>query len=376
MTAPDFYTYMEPYRSFDFQTFLKERTAADVRRVLARQTLAPLDFLTLLSPAAVPFLEPMARRAQEETIRQFGRVIFMFAPLYLANYCVNRCAYCGFNVGNHIRRAALTLEQVEAEANAIAATGMRDILFLTGESRKVSPPDYMRDCTRVLCRHFSNISLEVYPLEEAEYAMLSRAGVDGFTMFQECYNETRYAQVHLGGPKTNFRWRLDAPERACRAGMRSVNLGALLGLYDLSSEAFFTGLHVYYLQHKYDRCDFALSLPRLCAHIGEFQPWCAVSDRDIVQIMTAMRIFLPRAGITVSTRESAAFRTNLIGLGVTKMSAGSSTEVGGYATHSTDDQFDVTDTRNVDEVTASIRQKGWLPVFQDWRTLDREESAV
>lgn len=372
----DFYEYMEPYRSFDFKGFLQNARAQDVRRALAKQTLAPLDFLTLLSPAAVPFLEQMAQRAKEETIRQFGRVIFMFAPLYLANFCVNRCAYCGFNAGNHIRRAALTLEQVEKEAAAISASGMRDLLFLTGESRKVSPPAYMKDCVDVLRRYFTNIGMEVYPLEEDEYAMLAEAGVDGFTMFQECYNETRYAQVHLGGPKTNFRYRLDAPERACRAGLRTVNLGALLGLHELASEAFFTGLHVYYLQHKYDACDFAVSLPRLCAHIGVFEPWCEVSDRDIVQIMTATRIFLPRAGITVSTREAADFRTNLIGLGVTKMSAGSSTEVGGYAEHETDDQFDVTDKRSVEEVTASIRQKGWLPVFKDWQTLAREDEAI
>ncbi|MFT8889105.1 MAG: 2-iminoacetate synthase ThiH [Ethanoligenens sp.] len=372
----DFYDYIQTYKDFDFHGFLQNTTGRDVQRVLGKSTLEPLDFLILLSPAAVPFLEQMAQRAHAETIRQFGHVILMFAPLYLANYCVNRCAYCGFNSGNKIRRAALTLEQVERESSAIAATGMRDILFLTGESRKVSPPSYMKDCVEVMRKYFTNIALEVYPLETEEYEMLANAGVDGFTMFQECYNEKRYGEVHLGGPKTNFRYRLDAPERACKSGLRTVGLGALLGLYELSSEAFFTGLHVYYLQHKYDACDFAVSLPRLCAHIGAFQPYSTASDRDIVQIMTALRIFLPRVGITVSTREKPAFRSNLIGLGVTKMSAASSTEVGGYAEHTTDDQFDVSDKRSVEEVAASIRQKGWLPVFKDWQTLDREEAAI
>ncbi len=372
----DFYTYMQPWTRFDFHSFLEKTTDTDVRRALSRETLSPLDFLTLLSPAAAPCLELMARRAYETTIRQFGRVICMFAPLYLANYCVNRCAYCGFNSCNHIRRSALTTEQVEKECAAIASTGMRDILFLTGESRKISPPSYMADSVAAMRRYFTNIGLEVYPLETEEYAMLNRAGVDYFTMFQETYNEKRYGEVHLGGPKTNFRYRLDAPERACKAGMRTVGLGALLGLYKLSSEAFFTGLHAYYLRQKYDACDFAVSLPRLCAHIGQFQPYCDVTDRDIVQIMTAMRIFLPRVGITVSTRESPAFRTNLIGLGVTKMSAGSSTEVGGYAEHVSDDQFDVTDKRSVAEVCASIRKKGWLPVFKDWQTLSADGAAV
>ena len=372
----DFYQYMEPYRDFDFKGYLSSSRKEDVLRVLNKKVLKPLDFLTLLSPAAVPFMEQMAQRAYAETIRQFGHVICMFAPLYLANYCVNRCAYCGFNATNSIKRAALSLDQVDKEAAAISATGMKEILFLTGESRKVSPPSYMKDCVKVLRKYFTNIALEVYPLETEEYKMLVEAGVDGFTMFQECYNKERYAQVHLGGPKTNYHFRLDAPERACKAGMRTIGLGALLGLHELPSEAFFTGLHVYYLQHKYDACDFAVSLPRLCAHIGSFQPYTTVSDRDIVQIMTALRIFLPRIGITVSTREEPAFRDNLIGLGVTKMSAASSTEVGGYAEHTSDDQFDISDKRSVDEVAASIRKKGWLPVFKDWQTLDREGTAV
>ena len=369
----DFYDYLQPWRDFDFHGFLDKVTDDDLGRALTKDTLEPLDFLTLLSPRAAGFLEPMAQRAQAVTIRQFGRVILMFAPLYLANYCTNRCAYCGFNAGNDIARHKLSLGEVEAEAAALAVTGIRDVLFLTGESRRESPPEYMRDCVRVLKRHFTNISLEVYPLEIDEYRMLNAAGVDGFTMFQECYNEARYAEVHLGGPKRVYRNRLDAPERACKAGMRTVSLGALLGLHEFVSEAFFTGLHVYYLQHKYAACDFAVSLPRLCPHVGAFEPYCTVTDRDIVQNMTALRLFLPRVGVTVSTRERPAFRDNLIGLGVTKMSAGSSTEVGGYAGHTTSDQFDISDERSVDEVCAAIRGKGWLPVFKDWQTIDKED---
>ncbi|HEX2937752.1 MAG TPA: 2-iminoacetate synthase ThiH [Ruminiclostridium sp.] len=365
----DFYDYIEPYRSFDIGGFLSNVTDMDVRRIISKGDLTPLDFLSLLSPAASNHLEAMARRANSITVRQFGKVIFMFAPLYLANHCVNRCAYCGFNAGNKIKRAALTPNQVEKEAQSIAATGIRDILFLTGESREISPPEYMAECTAILKKYFTNVALEVYPLETDEYSMLNKAGVDSFTMFQECYNEERYSQVHLGGPKRNYRFRLDAPERACRAGFRNINLGALLGLYEYASEAFFTGLHVYYLQHKYDSCDFAVSLPRLCPHTGEFEPYSTITDRDIVQDILALRLFLPRAGITVSTREKPEFRDNLIGLGVTKMSAGSSTEVGGYANHTTSDQFSISDTRSVDEVVNAIRKRGYLPVFKDWQTL-------
>jgi 2-iminoacetate synthase len=370
----DFYEYLEPYRNFDFNGFIKQVTDMDIRRILSKDVLSPLNFLALLSPQAANHLEPMAERAKAVTIRQFGRVIFMFAPLYLANHCVNRCAYCGFNAGNQIKRDVLSPKQVEEEAQAIAKTGIRDVLFLTGESRSVSPPEYMRDCVKILKKYFANIALEVYPLEVEEYEMLTKAGVDGFTMFQECYNESRYAQVHLGGPKRNYRYRLDAPERACRAGLRSINLGALLGLYEFASEAFFTGLHAYYLQHKYDACDFAVSLPRLCPHVGLFEPYSTITNHDIVQNLLALRLFLPHAGVTVSTREKPQFRDNLIGLGVTKMSAGSSTEVGGYANHTTDDQFEVSDTRSVEQVADAIRKKGWLPVFKDWQTLGKDEA--
>lgn len=371
----DFYDYIMPYRNFDFNKYINSVTDSDVVRIISKDILTPFDFLSLLSPKAAEHLEEMAMRASKITIRQFGKVIFMFAPIYLSNYCVNRCAYCGFNAGNNIKRDVLTLEEVEKEAEAVSKTGIRDILFLTGESRKISPPEYMKECVRVLRKYFDNISMEVYPLETEEYEMLVSEGVDGFTMFQECYNEQRYGEVHLGGPKRNYRYRLDAPERACKAGMRYVNLGALLGLYEFSSEAFFTGLHIYYLQHKYDACDFAVSLPRLCPHTGSFKPYGIITDRNIVQNILALRLFLPRIGITISTREKPSFRDNLIGLGVTKMSAGSSTEVGGYAAHRTDDQFDISDKRSVAEVTQAIRKKGWLPVFKDWQTLKRDEAV-
>ena len=370
----DFYEYMKPYRDFDFRGFFEKTTDLDIKRTLAKDALEPLDFLTLLSPRAVKYLEPMAQRANALTVRQFGKVILLFAPLYLANHCVNKCAYCSFKVDNPIGRDALSLEQLEVEAKALAATGIRDILFLTGESRKVSPPEYMRNCVQVLKKYFSNISLEVYRLETEEYAMLNAAGVDGFTMFQECYHEGRYGQVHLGGPKRNYRYRLDGPERACKAGMRTINIGALLGLYEFASEAFFTGLHAYYLQRRYAACDIAVSLPRLRPYIGSFAPYANVTDRDIVQEMLALRLFLPRVGITVSTREQPQFRDRLIGLGVTKMSAGSSTEVGGYSNHTTASQFEIADTISVAVVAAAICGKGWLPVFKDWQTLAREES--
>jgi len=263
------------------------------------------------------------------------------------------------------------LKQVENEARAISSTGLRHILILTGESRHQTPVSYIRECVKVLTGYFRSISIEIYPLETWEYEELVEAGVDSMTIYQEVYNEETYKKVHIRGPKKNHRFRLDAPERACKAGMRSVNIGALLGLYDWRKEAFYTGLHAAYLQNKYSEVEISVSAPRLRPHVGSFQPVCEVDDRTLVQIMLALRIFMPRLGITISTRESAEFRDNLIGLGVTKMSAGSSTEVGGHTLEEkTDSQFDISDCRSVEEIKNMIYSKGYQPVFKDWQAIN------
>ncbi|HOJ78783.1 MAG TPA: 2-iminoacetate synthase ThiH [Bacillota bacterium] len=362
-----FYEVYQQYQEFDFDAFLKGLSAPELLRIISKERLEPLDFLALLTDQAQPYLELMAAKARQLTLQHFGRVIFLYAPLYLANYCVNQCAYCGFNVRNKITRKKLSFEEVEREAEALARTGLRHILILTGESRRETPVAYLGECVQILKQYFASITIEVYPLQESEYARLIEDGVDGLTVYQEAYDETTYDQVHLKGPKRDYRFRLEAPERAAKAGMRSINIGALLGLADWRKEAFFTGLHADYLQTKFSDVELGVSLPRLRPHVGAFQPQAPVSDRNLVQILLALRLFLPRVGITISTRESARLRDNLIGLGVTKMSAGSSTKVGGYAhQEESEGQFALSDTRSVAEIKRMIIQKGYQPVFKDW----------
>ena len=345
-------------------------TGTDVQRVLDKRTLSGEDFLVLLSPAAESYLEPMAQRAHRLTISQFGRTMVLFTPLYLSNFCTNSCLYCGFSRDNPIARRQLTLEEVEAEAKAIAATGLKHILILTGDAPARASVAYIERCCAVLRRHFSAIGIEIYALSQKDYRRLIRAGVDGLTLYQETYHETLYARLHPRGPKSDYRFRLDAPENACRAGMRAVNIGALLGLDNWRRDAFFTGLHASYLQDRYPDTEIGVSLPRMRPHAGGYRPECTVEDRHIVQIMTALRLFMPRAGITISTRESAPFRDRLLPLGITRMSAGSCTTVGGRATdEETVGQFDISDERSVPEMAAMLRRAGWQPVYKDWQAI-------
>ena len=345
----------------------------DVVRALDKESLDEGDLLALLSPAAASHLEAMAQKASRLTAQHFGRTIQLFTPLYLSNHCANQCVYCGFNVKNDIPRTQLEPAQLEEEARAIAATGLKHLLILTGEARAKASPEYLDGCMAVLRKHFPSVSIEIYAMAEDEYARLVDQGVDGLTIYQETYDESLYAKLHPRGPKKDFRYRLDAPERGCRAGMRVVNVGALLGLGQWRSDAFITGLHAAYLQSRYPEVDIAVSLPRMRPHAGEFQPTSIVSDRDMVQIMLAVRLFLPRVGITVSTRESAEFRENILPLGVTKMSAGVTTAVGG---HSQDGdkvgQFDICDERTVEEMCAALKKRGFQPVFKDWEPLPGE----
>jgi 2-iminoacetate synthase len=365
-----FYERYREYKNFDFEAFLNKVSEQDIIKIIGKERLTELEFLMLLSKRASNFLEPMAQKARKLTIQNFGKVIFLYTPMYLANYCVNQCVYCGFNITNKIKRRKLTLKEVEKEAQIISSTGLRHILILTGESRLESSVEYIKQCVEVLKKYFRSISIEVYPLEEGEYAELIEAGVDGFTIYQEVYNEEVYERLHIKGPKRNYRYRIEAPERACRASMRSVNIGALLGLDDWRKEAFFTGIHADYLQSQYPDTEISISLPRIRPHCGSFMPSYAVEDRELVQIMLAQRIFMPRAGITISTRESQSLRDNLIGLGVTKMSAGSSTKVGGHTLkEKSEGQFDIEDQRGVEEIKKRIYEKGYQPVFKDWQAI-------
>lgn len=345
-------------------------TETDVRRALGKATLDVEDFLALISPAATPFIEEMAQKASRLTAQHFGRTIHLFTPLYLSNYCSNHCVYCGFNAKNKIPRSQLEPEQLEEEARAIAATGLKHLLILTGESRKMASPAYLDSCMDVLRKYFPSVSIEIYAMDQDEYAHLVERGVDGLTIYQETYDEELYATLHPAGPKRDYRYRIDAPERGCKAGMRVVNIGALLGLGDWRKDALITGAHARYLMDLYPEVDISVSLPRMRPHAGEFQPTTIVEDRDMVQVMLALRLFAPRLGVTVSTRENAQFRENILPLGVTKMSAGVSTEVGG---HSQDGekvgQFEISDERTVDEMCAMLRERGYQPVFKDWEPI-------
>ncbi|MDO8490446.1 MAG: 2-iminoacetate synthase ThiH [Dehalococcoidia bacterium] len=372
-----FYDEIVRLGGMDLAGFLERVTPSHVTNVLAKSDLQSQDFLALLSPQAAPFLEDMAQAAHRLTLQHFGRTILLYTPLYLSNYCVNQCVYCGFNATNTIERRKLTLAEVELEAKAIAETGLQHLLILTGESRQHSPISYIRDCVSVLRRYFSSISIEIYPLSADEYADLIAAGVDGLTIYQEAYEEKVYSLLHPKGPKRDYRFRLEAPERGGQAGIRAINIGPLLGLHEWRSEVFKAGVHAAYLQNRFPDIEISVSFPRMRPQFGDYRPGFPVSDRDLVQSILALRLFLPRAGITISTRERKELRDNLVKLGVTKMSAGSSTAIGGH-TDARDSigQFEISDRRSVDEMRRGIAHLGYKPILKDWHDLGREGKKV
>lgn len=363
-----FYPVVEKYKGFDFRDFFSRVTQDRVDEVLACEKLSDSDFLVLLSPLAAGCLEQMARKAHDLTVQYFGRTIQLYIPLYISNFCANECVYCGFHRGNNIRRKKLSLDEIEAEAKTIAATGMRHLLLLTGEAPAVTPIDYLLDAVRLLKKYFASVSIEIFPMDEREYRLLKDAGVDGLTLYQEVYDESRYAMVHQAGRKTDYRYRLDAPERGARAGFRMVNIGPLVGLGEVRSEVFFSGLHARHLENTFLQTEFSLSLPRMNPAEGNYLPDFNADDRTFVQFITALRCYLPRAGLAISTREPASFRDNLIRLGATRFSAGSCTGVGGYGNHdgSGSPQFAITDERSVAEVVQAIKGAGYQPVYKDW----------
>lgn len=365
-----FYQTVEQYAPFTTENPVRIPGSDRVRRILHQGRVLPEDFSILLSTAAASFLEEMAQEAHRLTVQYFGRTILLYTPMYLSNHCVNQCRYCGFNANNAIPRKQLSLAEVEKEAAAIAATGLKHVLILTGDARHVAGISYLKDCLEILRRYFTSIGIEIYALETDEYRQLIEAGVDSLTIYQETYNESLYDDLHPNGPKRDYRFRLDAPERACRAGIRSVNIAALLGLDDWRRDAFFTGLHADYLQRHYPEVEIGLSMPRIRSHAGDYQIRQPVTDENLVQIMLAWRLFLPRVGMALSTRENACLRDNLIRLGVTKMSAGSTTKVGGR-TQSQEDvgQFEIADHRSVTEMRLQIQRLGYQPVFKDWQPI-------
>jgi 2-iminoacetate synthase len=359
---------LKKYESFDVDACCAAVSEAQVERVLGKERLSEIDYLALLSPvASTPRnLELLARRAFAVTRSRFGNAMLLFTPLYVSNVCDNRCPYCSFAHQNRIRRRHLSVSEVRAEAGRIAATGLRHILMLTGESRRAAPVGYIAECAAALREYFASVSIEVYPLDEREYSEVAGAGADGLTVYQEAYDRGIYAGLHAGGPKSDFEYRLLAPERGCAAGMRAVTVGALLGLAPPRREAFFAGLHARHIAGAYPAVEVSASFPRLRPQAGAFKPKFSVSDREFVQYMAALRLFMPSAGITVSTRESAAFRDAILPLGPTKMSAGVSTAVGAGSGRASHPQFEIADGRSVEEMRKNLLARGFQPVLVDW----------
>jgi 2-iminoacetate synthase len=356
---------IEEYESFDFNSF-ENVSDNDVLSAINSENLSVKDLLALLSPKAQKYLEQIAIKARKLSVQYFGNTIQLYTPMYLSDYCVNQCAYCGFNVMNKAQRRKLSFEEVEKEAKFISSTGLKNILILTGEPRKESPVSYIKDCVKVLKKYFTSICIEIYPLSQEEYKELILCGVDGLTIYQEVYDRKKYDEVHISGPKKNYSFRIDAPERASLAGMRTISIGALLGLADWRKEAFLTALHADYLQRKFPDIELGISIPRIRPHLGDFNPECIVSDKELVQIILAFRLFLPRVGVNLSTRENSKLRDNLLALGITKMSAGSTTSVGGHTINNDSAQFDISDERDVLEIRKLLLSKGFQPVLKDW----------
>ncbi|MDC7286647.1 2-iminoacetate synthase ThiH [Blautia schinkii] len=344
-------------------------TESDVRKALLKDTLLPEDFAALLSPAALPLLEEIALRAREETRKHFGNSVYMFTPLYIANYCENYCIYCGFNCHNKIHRARLNAEEIEKEMQAIAATGLEEILLLTGESPKMSDVKYIGEACRIAKKYFKVIGLEVYPMNSEDYAYLHDCGADFVTVFQETYNPDKYETLHLGGNKRIFPYRFYTQERAVKGGIRGVGFAALLGLDDFRRDAFATGMHAYLLQRKYPHAEIAFSCPRLRPIINNDK----INPRDVhepqlLQIICAYRIFMPFAAITISSREGARFRDHIIKIAATKISAGVDVGIGGHAQEEAkgDEQFEIEDNRSVSQVYHAIIDAGLQPVMSDY----------
>lgn len=344
-------------------------TAEDVKEALAAETCSVDNFKALLSPAALPFLEEIAKKAQKETRKHFGNSVAIFTPLYIANYCENYCVYCGFNCHNKIKRAQLNYEEIEKEMQAIAATGLEEVLILTGESPNKSSVEYIGEACKIAKKYFKLIGLEVYPMDSKDYAYLHECGADFVTVFQETYNSDKYKTLHLGGRKRIFPYRLNAQERAIMGGMRGVGFAALLGLDDFRKDALATGMHAYLLQKKYPHAEIAFSCPRLRPIINndKINPK-DVHEPQLLQIICAYRIFMPFASITISTRECERFRDNIIQIAATKISAGVNVGIGGHSQEEEkgDEQFEISDGRSVDEIYHMIEDNGMQPVMTDY----------
>ncbi len=362
--------FTELFDSFSWGEVTRRIMAADtsdVKRSMNLNHFTPEDLLPFFSPAAEGLLEEMANLSSRITRMRFGNTIQLYTPLYISNECTNSCLYCGFNRTNDIRRITLSTDDVEKEAEAIFSMGFRHVLLLTGEHRGAVPVEKLAEIAGRIHKKFASVAIEVYPMETEEYRLLVQNGIDGLTLYQETYNRDIYAKMHPAGRKRDFNFRLEGPDRGGAAGLRKIGIGALLGLADWRTEGFFTALHALYLSSTYWRTHIMVSFPRMREAPGGFNPLCIVQDREMAQLLCAMRIILPDAGLVLSTREPADLRDNLFPLGVTMMSAGSKTEPGGYTEmDAADVQFNIEDSRTPEEIARVISSKGFDPVWKDW----------
>ena len=358
------------FREADLSRLLdpaRDATPADVERALRRPRRSLDDLAVLLSPAAGKLLEDVAAAAHRLTVQRFGRVVRLFAPLYLSNECASTCTYCGFSAGNDIARRTLTPKEAAAEARALRERGFRHVLLVSGEQARIVSREYLEECVAAVAAEMPSVSLEVQVWETGTYRRLVAAGCEGLLVYQETYDRRTYAATHLKGKKRNYEWRLAAPDRGAAAGMRQLGVGALLGLHDdWRADVLSVAAHAAALLRRWWRCDVTIAVPRLRPAAGGFSPVRPVDDRELAQLVCALRLVLPDVGVSLSTREPPALRDGLLRLGVTTMSAGSHTEPGGYAEASdAEPQFEVGDTRSPAEVAAVLRAAGYDPVWMD-----------
>jgi 2-iminoacetate synthase len=351
---------------------IQSTSRQQIENVLSSGGSCGLDgFAAMLSPiAGSEYLEEMAQLSNKLTMQRFGKVIRMFAPIYLSNECTNICDYCGFSFGNKIPRKTLSVPEILKEISVLRKEGFEHVLVVTGESAKQVGVDYLYEAIKLLNQHFSNVSMEVQPMEQNDYELLVGAGLHAVLVYQETYNRKIYAKHHLKGKKTNFNWRLDTADRLGRAGINKIGLGCLYGLADdWRTDSYFAGMHLNYLERKYWQTSFSLSFPRMRPFEGEISPVVELKDRNLVQLLCAFRIFNHELELSLSTRESPRLREHLLPIGVTTMSAGSKTNPGGYSEGSNSlEQFSISDERSPKEVAEMLFENGYEPVWKDWDT--------
>ena len=357
----------ELYSWDDIQTEIYKVSEHDVERVLSKDKIDLEDFKVLISPAAKPFLEEMAKRSYAITKKRFGNTIQMYIPMYLSNECQNICTYCGFSLTNLIPRKTLSDQEILDEVAYIKKQGYDHILLVTGEANKTVGVEYLKNAIKLISEHFSNISIEVQPLNQDEYEVLIEEGLYAVLLYQETYHEAAYKMHHPKGKKSNFNYRLDTPDRLGKAGIHKIGLGALFGLEDWRVDSFYTALHLKYLQKTYWKTKYSISFPRLRPHEGDVQPKVEMTDSDLVQLICAYRLLDEDVELSISTRESEKFRNNIINLGITSMSAASKTNPGGYSVDEESlEQFEISDERGTEEIKKMIHSQGYEVVWKDW----------